>query len=174
MVQMMRDEYCFGDSEADQAQAAAVTAITPEPWQGVVANWEECEAPEYVTALLLYLRGEMERVMGNRLQVPWQAPDYGPGHVITDVFEWRGFDTDAEDAGPTKPQFEIVKPGMPKVKVRWYKRLGRSVSCNRALTASTWVIVFNACLASIRSYDAPGPLPDISPYSAPKETLRKC
>ena len=110
---------------------------------------EQYEVPEYVTALLGYLGGEIERVESNRRQESVQAPIGWDGEYTTGMFTMRRYWYVADDVPSVN--FEADVAGVGTVGLRWYKHLGRGMSCDRELSSPEWVQVFDACLNSVRA-----------------------
>lgn len=128
----------------------------PEPGQfafgGPVEQWE---APDYVTALLQYVGGEIARVECNRLQEPVEPPTGWIGEYSTEVFTMRGYRYPEDDDDVPPPNFEADVKGIGRIELRWYKHLGRGMSVNRSLSPKEWVQVFDVCVASIRATEPP-------------------
>lgn len=96
--------------------------------------------PEYAVALVLHLYHEIDRVFWNVNQRPWNEEDPGiPGLV------WRRYDWNADDIVPNME--------FGRLKIRWYKRIGRGMESSDTQDAQDWVKWFDECLEAIHSID---------------------
>lgn len=97
------------------------------------------DCPEYIIALLQYIRGEIERRYWNRYQDEWR--EYvGSG---TNVFEWRAYYWGDNDEEHDKPNFKYND-----IEIHWYKYLGRGTVINRDITPEEAIEMFNMCFAN--------------------------
>jgi hypothetical protein len=118
---------------------------------------EQWSVPHYVTALLWGVAEEIARVESNRTQKSIEPPVGWGGEYSTDVFTMRGYDYPEDDDDARPPNFEADIPEVGRIELRWYKRLGRSMSANRSLSPQQWVDVFDACIAAVRATEPPLP-----------------
>jgi hypothetical protein len=107
--------------------------------------WGRYEVPEFVTALVLYIKDEIRRVYWNNQQEEWnERDDPGIRHI-----EWHGYwwgDEKAPEAGrPNLSAFDV--------KIYWYKHPGRGMSCNVYWTPNEWAKWFELVMAAIDVMD---------------------
>ena len=118
----------------------------PELGQAVWGNpTGEYDIPDYADALIAGLLNEIERVYWNVNQQEWESYEDPciPGLAYRPY--WWG-DTEAPEASLPNFAFDGVE-------VRWYKRPGRGMSCNKALSPNEWTDWFARCLRAIQAAD---------------------
>ena len=107
-------------------------------------DWHKYEVPEYVSALFMAVKEEIERVVWNRDQKEWEGYDDPNIPGVT----WRPYYWGDEDEEAAKPNF--VFDG---VEICWYKYPGRGMSTNIHQDALGWTEWFSRVIAAIRLVD---------------------
>lgn len=110
------------------------------------------DCPNYITALLGSIEGEMERVYWNKFQEEMEdSPFRNSGNVEgfdngtfeVHAYDW-GWEND-EDFGKPEP----VNFKYQDIEIRWYKYLGRGMSLNREITPEEAVGMYDSCMESL-------------------------
>ena len=129
------------------------------------------ETSDFVDALIHAIRDDIARVYWNINQKPWRGA--GPGNIgYVDHFskeweslsydpgipgiEWREYynwggspeDADWDQSEADKPNFSFEG-----VRIRWYKRFGRSMNVNVVWPAEKWQRWFERIMQTIRAYE---------------------
>lgn len=114
------------------------------------------DCPEYVTALLCYIRSDYDRIMENRTQVDYymNSPFSNSGNVEgykNDTFEVHAYDWswDCDESEQEPPNFKYKD-----IEISWYKYLGRGMWINKAITPEQAIEMFNDCMESLRREEA--------------------
>lgn len=119
--------------------------FTPELGQVFfdVNNIYKYEVPIFVIAMLRYIKEEIERIYFNIYQ-----EIYDKENINFDSVKWREYYWGNNKKIKNYPNFEFEN-----VKIKWYKRLGRSMSCNISQTEKKWVSWFNRCLKTLQNFE---------------------
>ena len=104
------------------------------------------DLPEYAGAMWFVIWSEIARVYSNRTQQPFNIK-YGTNPEIPGI-EVRAYYWGADPIEATKPNFTLEG-----VEIRWYKYVGRGMTCNVQWTPDQWVTWFTKCLELIRAHD---------------------
>lgn len=107
------------------------------------------DCPDYVTALLDFIRGEMERHYWNKYQEDWDV-DYGDpfsnsGNVVgfdNGTFEVHAYDWNDEQSYPYN-----FKCG--EIEISWYKYMGKGMTINKRSDAYELIEMFDKCINSL-------------------------
>jgi len=117
--------------------------MTPELWQ-IMFNpnsISEYDVPDYLLALLFYIRQEAQIVYWNKYQ---QDIDLSIDEWITELFEFRPYDWsfDSEEDKYIAPNIKFQD-----IEIKFYKHLWRWTTVNKKKTEKQWVKWFNEFLS---------------------------
>lgn len=111
---------------------------------------------EFLTAILSAIENDLLRVMWNINQEEYDKsnPFQNTGNVsgfTNNTFEVHAYDWnwDFSDSNATQP----LNFRWQDFQVRWYKRMGRSMSTNRSITHDELALMLHECLQSLREYE---------------------
>ena len=121
---------------------------TPELGQAVFGQpYQEFEVPDIWDAALCAIREELDRVMWNIHQRPYESPFSNTGSR----FECPTFTVEAYSWDEDTEQPWNFKWG--EVEISWYKYLGRGMSANKPLSPDLAATMLDECLKACRAYE---------------------
>lgn len=112
------------------------------------------ECPEYIIALLSYIRDELDRLYWNKFQEEWDdnpfsnsgnVEGFNNGTFEVHAYDWK-YGLDDEDDDDEQPNFKYKD-----IEIIWYKYLGRGTRINREVYPEEVIDMFNKCMASLQN-----------------------
>jgi hypothetical protein len=112
--------------------------------------------PEYIVALLKMIDSELQRIMYNIHQEPYDSPfkntgnRFALGNFEIEAYSWND-DYDQEYNFIYK--VDKTRANRNDIKISWYKYLGRDTTINQELDSSILIHMFDDVMRQLRNYE---------------------
>lgn len=121
----------------------------PELGQAFFGNaFSQYDCHDFIEAGLLLLEQELQRVMWNIGQKPFESAISGGDDCACPVFEIHPYCWSDDEAQKVIPNFKCGD-----FEIRWYKHMGRGMSMNQPVDANQFFEIIGKCLNYLRELD---------------------